>query len=169
MQPFSLSLLQDFKLRIVRLMGETNGREGCPWRRQIEELVEVSRWAAREVLSHDPPRMMRVVFDLRSQMLTVADNTPNPELQRQVLVRAAALLSALHRPSSQPASTAWHCAAILTAALAQIGGFRRRNKRQSVSLACNFAVGLTVKSPSSLSLWWLVCNGIMRRVEMLVF
>lgn len=78
---------QDFKQRLVRLMLETDGSEGCPWRGQIEAMIEAQRWATHHMFAHNPARMMRIALEVRTHKLSCGQHKADPALQRRVLVR----------------------------------------------------------------------------------
>ena len=78
--------LQDFEQRLVRLMVDTDGREGCPVRREVERLIEARRWSITKVLEHNPARMMRIALEVRSRKFCHGQAGNDPDLQRRVLV-----------------------------------------------------------------------------------
>ncbi len=76
-------VLQDFTQRLMRLMLHTDGRQGCPFRAEIEKMIEARRWSVLKVLEHNPERMMRIAMEVRSQRMECA---ADPAKQRSILV-----------------------------------------------------------------------------------
>ena len=72
-------------------MLHTNGREGCPVRKEIERLVEARRWSVKKVLERNPSRMMRTAVEVRSQNLVCGLDLHDLDRQRRVLVRRPVL------------------------------------------------------------------------------
>jgi hypothetical protein len=92
---FGFVMLQDFKQRLLRLMLNTDGREGCPVRREIEKLIETRRWSTHTILEHNPARMMRIAVEVRSQKLHNTENAYDLDKQHRVLVRRTILTTAV--------------------------------------------------------------------------
>ncbi|KAK9904170.1 hypothetical protein WJX75_005784 [Coccomyxa subellipsoidea] len=80
-----IKVMSDFKQRLLRLMLNTDGREGCPVRREIEKLIETRRWSTHTILEHNPARMMRIAVEVRSQKLHNTENAYDLDKQHRVL------------------------------------------------------------------------------------
>ncbi|KAK9904211.1 hypothetical protein WJX75_006872 [Coccomyxa subellipsoidea] len=80
-----INVFEDFKARLTRLTLHTDGREGCPVRKEIERLVEARRWLVKKVLERNPSRMMRIAVEVRSQNLVCGLDLHDLDRQRRVL------------------------------------------------------------------------------------
>ncbi|EIE22562.1 hypothetical protein COCSUDRAFT_63710 [Coccomyxa subellipsoidea C-169] len=77
-----IKVFEDFTQRLMRLMLHTDGRQGCPFRAEIEKMIEARRWSVLKVLEHNPERMMRIAMEVRSQRMECA---ADPAKQRSIL------------------------------------------------------------------------------------
>ncbi|CAL5220220.1 g2196 [Coccomyxa viridis] len=59
-------VMQDFRSRLVKLMVDANDDPQTPAYKEIEQLVEAQRWATNCLILHNPVKMMRVAYQVRS-------------------------------------------------------------------------------------------------------
>lgn len=86
------------RARLIRLMLDTSGQPGCPYYQKVIELIEAHRWSTSTILKHDPSRMLKIAYEVRSKrLLHIGSEELDPELMRKVLVRIT-LLPVIYAP-----------------------------------------------------------------------
>ena len=53
---------------------------------QVVQLIEAHRWGVTALMAHNPSKMLRIAYELRSAKFH-RDGSPSPDQQRRVLVR----------------------------------------------------------------------------------